>query len=355
MGYQAGYSGQGTNAVAIGFNAGQTNQWNYCVAIGTEAGAWSQGGHSIAIGYQAGWTNSGSYSVSLGYQAGYSFSGDYSVFLGFQAGYTGSGNQAIAIGYNAGTTNQGNNAIAIGQNAGGSGQGTNAVAIGTNAGFTNQGTNAIAIGNQAGQTNQGENSIVIGYNASVTNLKANCIVINGTATAIGRTTGDTRAAGTFINPVRGQNSGTTSTIRVAYFNTDTKELGYDAQVSQKTFVIDHPDFNDRYLVHACLEGPESGVYYRGKGEIINNESVRIFLPDYTKNLATDFTIQLTQIYSGQKIVSPLQSTEIENGSFVVYGNNTKFHWLVQGKRSEIVVEPLKSSTNVKGDGPYRWI
>ena len=103
-----------------------------------------------------------------------------------------------------------------------------------------------------------------------------------------------------------------------------------------------------------MEGPESGVYYRGKGEIINGESVNILLPDYVEALATDFTVQITPIYSGKKM-EQLYTSEVENNSFTVYGENCKFFWLVQGKRDDIEVEPLKKNVDVKGNGPYRWI
>ena len=111
---------------------------------------------------------------------------------------------------------------------------------------------------------------------------------------------------------------------------------------------------NKYLVHACLEGPESGVYYRGKGEIVNNESVIIYLPDYVEALATDFTVQITPIYSGKEI-KQLYTTEVENNSFTVNGQNCKFFWFVQGKRNNIDVEPFKRSVDVKGTGPYKWI
>jgi len=67
-------------------------------------------------------------------------------------------------------------------------------------------------------------------------------------------------------------------------------------------------------VHACLEGPEAGVYYRGKGEIINNYSVEIELPDYVEKLATDFTINLTPIFNGDFNINLLTS-KIENNKF----------------------------------------
>jgi hypothetical protein len=48
-------------------------------------------------------------------------------------------------------------------------------------------------------------------------------------------------------------------------------------------------------------------------------------------------------------------SEIENNMFRVYGENGKFFWIVHAKRNEVDVEPLKSKTTVKGDGPYKWI
>jgi len=121
----------------------------------------------------------------------------------------------------------------------------------------------------------------------------------------------------------------------------------------KSFVIDHPDDQSKYLVHVCLEGPEAGVYYRGVGEITNNENTVIQLPDYVKELARDFTVQLTGVYDGK--VKAYNFSEVDNNMFTVHGENGKFHWLVMGKRHDISVEPLKSEVELKGDGPYLWI
>ena len=125
--------------------------------------------------------------------------------------------------------------------------------------------------------------------------------------------------------------------------------------SVKSFIIDHPTNKDKYLVHGCLEGPESGVYYRGKGEINNNTSTIVYLPDYVKDFADDLTIQITPIYNGLKNKEALSVSEIENNRFTVYGSNGKFYWIVYGKRSSIEVEPLKKDVHVKGDGPYKYI
>jgi hypothetical protein len=124
----------------------------------------------------------------------------------------------------------------------------------------------------------------------------------------------------------------------------------------KSFIVDHPLNAEKYLVHACLEGPEAGVYYRGKGEIIDGTSVTIQLPDYVSKLARNFTIQVTSIYSKERREpNLLQASEVENNEFKVYGNNGKFYWIVYGLRNEILVEPDKGSINVNGDGPYKWI
>jgi hypothetical protein len=129
--------------------------------------------------------------------------------------------------------------------------------------------------------------------------------------------------------------------------------GEQGPTGSKTFIIDHPTNENKHLVHVCLEGPEAGVYYRGRGEIINGEYIQVVLPNYVDSLAHDFTVQITPIYSG-KIVT-LNAGEVENGKFKVYGENSKFHWTVYGKRYDINVEPDKGSVEIKGDGPYLYI
>jgi len=249
----------------------------------------------------------------------------------------------LAIGTYAGQFNQGIYAIAIGYQAGQSNQGNYAISIGKWAGQTNQGKNSISIGFYSGQNNQGVNAIAVGYLAGKSNQPANTIMLNASGAELNGST----SSAFYVNPVRSDGN----TNNVLTYNTGTNEITYN---SGKTFIIDHPTDDNKYLVHACLEGPESGVYYRGEGEIVNNETTTIMLPDYVGKFATDFTVQLTTIYTGNKNQT-FQSTRVEEGSFKVYGDNGKFFWLVQGKRGDVDVEPLKSNTVVKGDGPYTWI
>jgi hypothetical protein len=138
------------------------------------------------------------------------------------------------------------------------------------------------------------------------------------------------------------------------YDPQDKKVSYNAN---KTFVIDHPLDEDKFLVHACLEGPEAGVYYRGKASITNNEKLTIVLPTYVDQIASNFTVHLTQIYEDVNKYSAvtLKTTEVENNQFTVYGNNCKFFWIVYGERNSIEVEPLKSAVEIQGHGPYKWV
>ena len=145
------------------------------------------------------------------------------------------------------------------------------------------------------------------------------------------------------------------------YDTASKEIVYSDAVPPtlpKTFVIDHPLDNNKLLVHACLEGPEVGVYYRGKGEIVNGTSVTVQLPSYVGQLCNgsdDFTVQITHIYDGKVKVFSAGEVNVENNTFSVYGENGRFNWLVHGKRGDLQVECDKHNTTVKGDGPYKYI
>jgi hypothetical protein len=123
----------------------------------------------------------------------------------------------------------------------------------------------------------------------------------------------------------------------------------------KTFIIDHPLNPTRHLVHACLEGPEVGVFYRGKGTITpNTTSTLISLPNYVPVFASNFTIQITPLYNGQA-PGLYAASDVVHGSFEVHGPPGSFYWHVHGSRGTLEVEPLRSDVVVRGDGPYKYI
>ena len=192
--------------------------------------------------------------------------------------------------------------------------------------MNNQGDYAIAIGNNAGTTGQAPSSIIL--NASSANLEAS-------------------NSGFYVQPIRNDDTLSNSFLQ---YDTLTGEIVYNAV---KTFVIDHPTSASKYLVHACLEGPEAGVYYRGKGEVGDDGEALINLPSYVDAFATDLTVNVTPIYNGN--VRTLNATEVFSNQFKVFGNPGPFHWHVYGKRQSIIVEPEKSNVELKGSGPYKWL
>lgn len=132
----------------------------------------------------------------------------------------------------------------------------------------------------------------------------------------------------------------------------------------KTFVIDHPTKSDKYLVHGTLEGPEACVFYRGTG-VLNKGYTEIVLPDYFEALTNTEgrTIMLTAINGFDKIMVEKQGDEkIKNGLFKIKSENPyssqEFDWEVKAVRKDVqplVVEPKKTDSILKGEGPYTYL
>jgi hypothetical protein len=79
----------------------------------------------------------------------------------------------------------------------------------------------------------------------------------------------------------------------------------DFSANSKSFNIPHPLKPNKRLWHGCLEGPEYGVYVRGR---LTNSNV-INLPDYWSGLVDPetITVSLTQIgYSQDLIVEKIE-------------------------------------------------
>ena len=101
----------------------------------------------------------------------------------------------------------------------------------------------------------------------------------------------------------------------------------------KCFNIPHPTKSNKRLVYACLEGPEVGVYVRGR---LTNSNI-IELPDYWSKLVDpeSITVYLTQIgYSQDLIVE-----KIEWGRQIIIrsGNasNIDCYYTVNGTRNDL--------------------
>jgi hypothetical protein len=109
-----------------------------------------------------------------------------------------------------------------------------------------------------------------------------------------------------------------------------------AATISKPFIIDHPTKENKKLVHVALEGPENGVYVRGKLK----DSNIIELPDYWSNLVDvdSITIQLQPINHEQTLI--VKSIN-DNKIYIENSLNTDIycHYHVYGTRKDI--EKLK--------------
>ena len=100
---------------------------------------------------------------------------------------------------------------------------------------------------------------------------------------------------------------------------------------KKDFDIPHPTKEGHRLRHVCLEGPEAGVYIRGK-----LKGTTITVPEYWKGLVDEETISvsLTPIGSYQelyvKTIEWGRRIEIRNAS----GGPIECFYLIQGERKD---------------------
>ena len=121
--------------------------------------------------------------------------------------------------------------------------------------------------------------------------------------------------------------------------------------SRKPFDIPHPTKKGHRLRHVCLEGPESGVYYRGR---LTGKSV-IELPEYWRGLvdAETITVTLTQIKTSQDLI--VDGIEWGTRVKVRSGNGTNIDcfYLVHAERKDgeklIVEYEGESSDDYPGD------
>lgn len=126
---------------------------------------------------------------------------------------------------------------------------------------------------------------------------------------------------------------------LARLHFDTGEFS----ATKKNFVIPHPqDPHNRQLVHSCLEGPESAVYYRGEGRLCDGVAV-VELPGYFEALtrAEGRTVQLTPIWEGPgRAISMLAAAPVVEGRFTVHAADRqnpsqRFYWEVKGVRADV--------------------
>lgn len=143
-------------------------------------------------------------------------------------------------------------------------------------------------------------------------------------------TGLTTIASSLFQP-----SGDYAYLSGASFSGDVTVFAHLAAVT-KSFLIRHPFFPLKKLLrYACLEGPENGVYIRGR--LINNDIIE--LPDYWRKLVDpdSITVQLTPVGSDQRLFIK----KIENNKvYLDYDSFTDYikidcYYLVQAERCDV--------------------
>jgi hypothetical protein len=105
------------------------------------------------------------------------------------------------------------------------------------------------------------------------------------------------------------------------------EVNGSFAATTKSFVIDHPSKPNYKLRYGSLEGPENGVYVRGK-----SIEKSFTLPDYWKDLVHEdsITIQLTPIGSGTVYVKSYDAEIISVG-----GTAKEYFYYVMAERKDV--------------------
>jgi hypothetical protein len=118
----------------------------------------------------------------------------------------------------------------------------------------------------------------------------------------------------------------------------TNAPGYKLEVNgsivgtSKSFLIDHPTQTGKKLMHACIEGPENGVYFRGR-----SQETGIQAPEYWSGLVDidSMTVDVTPIGPNQSIYIDRID---DNGDIGVGSNTTEplnYFYVVYGERKDI--------------------
>lgn len=176
-----------------------------------------------------------------------------------------------------------------------------------------------------GTTSLTANNVILGNGTSAVQFVApstsgNVLTSNGTTWVSQSITGgatlsdDNTTNATYYPTFAMATSGTMTTAKVAStkltFNPSTGAftIGGTLSATSKSFLIDHPTKPGMSLQYGSLEGPENGVYFRGR-----STSRTIILPDYWKGLidANSITVNLTPFgsYNTLYVVS-VSDTEI---------------------------------------------
>jgi hypothetical protein len=177
-----------------------------------------------------------------------------------------------------------------------------------------------------------------GFQTDTTNTTYNLITRNSTSTTLYVQAAQSNSLQTIASFRYGSATanGGTETFRIR--RNDVNVFGANFTVggsitgNSKNFSIPHPTKEGKRLVHSCLEGPEIGVYFRGR-----STSATIEMPDYWDGLVhlDSMTVELTAVGPNQD----LYVASIADDGDVTVGSNTdtalNYFYVIYGERKDL--------------------
>jgi hypothetical protein len=284
----------GTNNTGLGWGvliSNSTGTLNTGVGYGAQTFN-TTGIQNVAVGANSLYYNtSASNNVAIGVAALQSNTTGNNVAVGFNAGNANTTGQALtAIGYAALVANTtGNSNTALGYYAGSS---------------ITTGTNNILIGYMAGASDPAVNNEITLGNASIASLRIPGVKIYASTTSMSV---GTSVTGAYTLQVAGSFAATT-----------------------KSFVIPHPTKPNQQLRYGSLEGPENGVYVRGR---LDGEHT-INLPDYWTGLIDPDTITVNLTPFGRP--QNLYVEDIHDNKVIIAGDvQPHCYYTVYAERKDV--------------------
>ena len=133
-------------------------------------------------------------------------------------------------------------------------------------------------------------------------------------------------------------------------STNATLTGTINQQAWKGFDIPHPNKENHRLRHICLEGPEAGVYIRGKGK-----GKIIKIPDYWKGLIDEDSISVHLTPYGNSYVLFVEKIE-DNKIYIesnweVSGTDIEYYYIINASRIDGEKLIIEYEGNTPADYP----
>ena len=205
------------------------------------------------------------------------------------------------------------------------------------------GLTSITAGNALLSSNSGASGLV--YRTLIAGSGISFSFGSNDLTITSSTSGSITGSGTSAYIPLFSASGTALTDSVMQQYGTTIIVGGSIKAQTKSFKIQHPLDPNKYLEHGSLEGPEHGIYQRGRAS--GYESVVVKLPDYFQALSeNEITVHITSRVDDSLYVSKSNSSEFKVQRVrrnLLRKQYIEFDYFVVGERTDIklIVEQPK--------------